>query len=131
MYLNQVKKKVTLSELADQLRISRNNLIKASNQLAKMGLIETKTGRFGGLKLKEGAERVTLKEIIKQTEENFNLAGCFPENKFACTFLKGCQLKVALQSAIDTFLDSLGQITLDDITPKGRPLSPPRPTQLN
>ncbi len=34
MYLNQQKRLVTLNELSEKLDISKNNLIKVSNQLA-------------------------------------------------------------------------------------------------
>ena len=118
MYLNQVQERVTLSELSEKLNISRNNLIKVSNQLAKLGLVETSTGRSGGLLLKVDARKVSLKEIIEQTEVNFYLAECFPSGRSGCTFLKNCQLKHSLQKALEAFLQSLGGVTLEDVTPK-------------
>lgn len=47
MYLNQKKELVTLNELAEALQISRNNLIKVSNRLAKQGFIDTSRGPGG------------------------------------------------------------------------------------
>jgi Rrf2 family transcriptional regulator, nitric oxide-sensitive transcriptional repressor len=116
MYLNQKKELVTLSELASTLQISRNNLIKASNQLAKHGFIETSRGPGGGLTIRPEAGRASLKDIISKTEETFALAECFQETKSSCTFLRRCRLKKSLNQALDAFLNSLGQTTLNDVT---------------
>ncbi len=118
MYLNQIQQKVTLSELSDRLKISRNNLIKVSNQLAKLGLVETSMGRSGGLILKVDARKISLKQIIEQTEENFNLAECFPRGRGTCTYRQSCLLKTSLKKALDAFLESLEGVTLADVTPK-------------
>lgn len=116
MYLNQEKRLVTLNEMSEHLGISKNNLIKASNQLAKLDFIETTRGRTGGLMIKNGTGRITLKEIILQTEESFHFADCFGDKKSNCTFLPGCLLKHALNNAFHAFLESLAERTLDDVT---------------
>lgn len=120
MYLNQKKELVTLNELSEMLGVSKNNLIKVSNQLAKLGLIETTRGRAGGLLIKEETGHRSLKEIILQTEETFYIAECFSGKKCECTFLPRCQLKRSLMDAVQAFLDSLAQKTLNDVTPKQR-----------
>lgn len=116
MYLNQEKRLVTLNELSENLGISKNNLIKASNQLAKLDFIETTRGRSGGLFIKDHTGKITLKEIILKTEESFHFAECFTNKKSSCTFLPGCLLKHALNHAFQAFLESLSERTLDDVT---------------
>lgn len=116
MYLNRRKVQVTLNELAEELRISRNNLIKVSNQLAKLGYIETTRGRTGGLMITPEAGKASLKEIIKNVEENLAIAECFSTGKSDCTFLRGCRLKKALNDALNAFFESLGRTTLDDVS---------------
>lgn len=116
MYLNQEKRLVTLSEISEHLGISKNNLIKASNQLAKLDFIETTRGRSGGLLIKKHTGKVTLKEIILKTEESFHFAECFANKKSSCTFIPGCPLKTALNNAFHAFLESLSERTLDDVT---------------
>lgn len=119
MYLNQRKSlMITLNELAERLNVSKNNLIKASNQLAKLGLIETTRGRAGGLTIREEAGRTSLREIIVRTEETFYMAACFTGKRCDCRFLRHCLLKKTLAEALDAFLNSLDKTTLDDITPK-------------
>lgn len=118
MYLNQEKRLITLNELAEKLDISKNNLIKVSNQLAKFGFIETTKGRTGGLLIKDGTSRKTIADIILQTEESFNMAACFAEKRCDCTFLKNCQLEATLKTALNAFISSLAKTTIDDVTPK-------------
>ena len=118
MYLNKKKELVTLNELSDQLGISKNNLIKVSNQMAKLELIESSRGRSGGLLIKAETGKINIKDIILQTEESFSMAECFTNRSCACTFLRNCKLKKTLAQALQAFLDSLGATTLNDITPK-------------
>ncbi|MFZ3231839.1 MAG: Rrf2 family transcriptional regulator [Pseudobdellovibrio sp.] len=118
MYLNQNKKLVTLNELADKLGISKNNLIKVSKQLAKLKYIESTRGRSGGIWLSKETGAINLRTIVQQTEESLSISECFSNKKSHCTFLRGCLLKNGLNNALEAFLNSLAQITLNDITPK-------------
>ncbi len=118
MYLNQEKRSVTLNELSETLKVSKNNLIKVSNQLAKLNFIETARGKTGGLTIRHETGSKTLKEIVAQTEETFQIAECFSGEKCDCTFLKNCVLKKSLSEALEAFMDSLSQKTLNDVTPK-------------
>lgn len=117
MYLNQTKRRITLGELSKSLGISRNNLIKVSNQLARRGFIEASRGKSGGVIIHKDSGRLSLKEIISQTEGTFHLAQCF-SGSTDCRFLKGCRLKVSLSAALAAFLSALETPTLDDITPR-------------
>ena len=118
MYLNQQKRLITLNELSERLGLSKNNLIKVSNQLAKLNLIETTRGRTGGLVIKEETGHRTLREIVTHTEESFYIAKCFSGQRGNCTFLRGCSLAKSLSDALNAFLNSLAQQTLNDVTPK-------------
>lgn len=118
MYLNQRRNLVTLNELAVSLKISKNNLIKVSHQLAKIGLIETSRGRSGGIWIHPGAGEKSLREIVLQTEESFRPAECFSGRKCECTFLPACGLKKTLAGALTAFLDALAMTTLNDVTPR-------------
>lgn len=120
MYLNQQKALITLNELSEKLHISKNNLIKVSNQLAKAGFIETTRGRTGGLIIRKETSNKSLKEIILETEETFNMADCFAIKRCDCTFLPKCHLQESLKEALKAFLNSLAGKTLNDVTPARR-----------
>ncbi len=116
MYLNEKKRLVTLNELTEKVGISKNNLIKVSNQLAKLNFIETSRGRAGGLLITEQTGRRSLKEIILKTEPSFYIAECFSDRKCDCVFQNRCTLKKSLSDALQAFLNSLAQKTLNDVT---------------
>lgn len=117
MYLNRERRLVTLQELSEKLAVSKNNLIKVSNQLAKLKLIQTVRGRWGGLVIEKETGNRTIKEIVLQTE-NLPLVACFSSKKCDCPLMKGCLLEAGLRDALHAFLESLGQKTLNDVTPK-------------
>ncbi len=121
MYLNQTKDLATLKDLSKSLGISRNNLIKVSAQLSDLGLVEATRGASGGLKIKATTGKKTLKEIVGQTEQQFRMAECFVNKNSTCTFVHSCKLKTTLKGALNAFLDTLADTTVDDITPP-RPL---------
>lgn len=118
MVLNCKKTLITLNELSDLLRVSKNNLIKVSNQLVKLKLVESVKGRFGGLKIIPESGNKTLKEIIVNTEESFSMAECYRDKNCGCTLVNNCYLKPILKQALENFLNTLDGKTLNDITPK-------------
>lgn len=117
IYLNEKQRLVTLNELSEKVGVSKNNLIKASNQLAKLDYIETSRGRSGGLLLKNETRKRTLKEIIMRTEPSFYLAECFSGKTCGCIYQSKCSLKRSLSEALHAFLNTLSLKTLDDVTP--------------
>lgn len=117
IYLNKKKQMATLNELSEVLHISKNNLIKVSNELAKAKLIVTTRGRSGGVIINKATGEKSLKDIVIETEKKFNMAECFSTQKNACAFSKNCLLQQSLRDALTSFLDSLAGKTLNDVTP--------------
>lgn len=117
MYLNEKKNLITLNELSEKVGVSKNNLIKVSNQLAKLNFIETTRGRSGGLLIREETGKRSLKEIIMQTEPTFYIAECFSKS-CDCLYQGRCSLQRSLAEALRAFMESLAQKTLNDVTPK-------------
>ena len=116
MHLNKRKKLLTLQELSEDLGITKNNLIKVSNQLVKAGFVDSVKGRFGGLKISDKAGERTLREIICETEESFNIVTCFKLQECDCVFYNNCKFKKVLDEALESFLSVLGKKTLNDVT---------------
>ena len=68
---------VTISELADFYKISRNHLVKVVHNLGLNGYILTTRGRHGGLQLARPAKEILIGEVVRSTEPDFDLLECF------------------------------------------------------
>lgn len=104
----------TISEIADFYQISRNHLVKVVHHLASDGFIITTRGKHGGMRLAREPEAISVGEVVRKMEPNFDIVECFnPENQL-CTVTPVCALKNVLQRASEEFLAVLDAYTLAD-----------------
>src|SRR5664279_317855 len=113
---------VTIKEVAERYDISRNHLVKVVQQLAAHGYVESVRGRNGGIRLGRPASQVNIGELVRLTEENFNLVECFDRATNACLISSVCRLRRVLTNARDAFLRELDAVTLADIATNAEPL---------
>ena len=106
---------VTISEIADYYKISRNHLVKIVNNLANLGYITTIRGKGGGMHLALPADEINIGEVVRSVEPHFNIVECFAEDHKNCRIEPICKLKGVLQSATETFLAELDQYSLQDV----------------
>lgn len=106
---------VTITELADFYKISRNHLVKVVHNLGLKGYIQTTRGRHGGIKLSRPARDIHLGEVVRSTEPDFDLLECFNPATDKCVISRSCSLKGVLFKAQASFLDILDGYTLADI----------------
>lgn len=102
------------SELAADLRISRNHLAKVISRLARAGIVSTRRGGAGGVVLARPAGDIRLGEIARVLEAGQALVECFAEDTCACTLIRRCRLKPRLAAAERAFLAELDRSTLAD-----------------
>ena len=108
-------KSVTITEIADYYKISRNHLVKIVNNLANLGYITTHRGKGGGMHLALPAAEINIGEVIRNVEPHFNIVECFAEDHTDCRIEPICKLKQVLQSATRTFLTELEQYSLEEV----------------
>lgn len=104
----------TIQEIADAYHISKNHLMKVTYDLGQLGLIETIRGRGGGIRLNVNPEEINIGQVVRHTEEDFNLVECFDQENNLCKLSPACQLKFALKEALNAYLQVLDQYTLAD-----------------
>lgn len=109
----------TIGELATAFAISKPHLVKCVHQLGSWGYIETVRGNGGGFRLAGPANAISIGEIIRRTEEGFDLAECFREETNTCPLTERCKLRPALQRATAAFLDTLDAIALAEVASNG------------
>lgn len=109
-----------IPEIAKAYSVSELFLFKILQPLTKAGLIETVRGRNGGVRLGRAADKITLFDVVKVTEENFAMAECFEDGAVECPLVDSCGLNAALRKALNAFFDVLAEYTIDDLV-KARP----------
>ncbi|MDX8379906.1 MAG: Rrf2 family transcriptional regulator [Gallionella sp.] len=121
-------KMVTITELADFYKISRNHLVKVVHNLGIKDYLITTRGRKGGIKLARPAKDILIGTVVKSTEPDFDLLECFNPATDKCIVSNACSLKHLLFEAKSHFLAVLNQHTLADMAgtapQKTTPLKP-------
>jgi len=107
---------VTIQQVADAYGISRNHLMKVAFELGRHGFLETVRGRGGGLRLARPPHQIGLGEVVRKTEDDFNLVECFADANSGCVLTNRCRLKGALSRALSAYLAVLDEYTLADLT---------------
>lgn len=110
---------VTIREIADSYGISRNHLMKLVYQLNRQGYVETVRGKNGGLRLGRDPREINLGVLIRETEQDFELAECFGSDNH-CRITAVCSVKHVLADALGAFFATLDSYTLADLLPEAQ-----------
>ena len=105
----------TIQEIADTYNISKNHLMKVTYELGKLGYIDTIRGRGGGIRLAVDPSSITIGQVVRQTEDDFNIVECFNHEQNLCIISPACKLKHILYDAMQAYLNVLNQYTLADV----------------
>jgi Rrf2 family iron-responsive transcriptional regulator len=110
-----------IPEIARAYGVSELFLFKILQPLNKAGLVETVRGRNGGVRLGKPAEKISLFDVVRVTEDSFAMAECFEDDgDVDCPLIDSCGLNSALRKALNAFFDVLSQYSIDDLV-KARP----------
>jgi Rrf2 family nitric oxide-sensitive transcriptional repressor len=105
---------VTIDEITDFYEISRNHLVKVVHHLSSKGFINTARGKNGGMQLSRPATEITIGDVVRKLEANFDIVECFSMDSKKCRVLPICGLKSVLHQASENFLAFLDQYSLAD-----------------
>ncbi len=106
---------VTIAELAEHHGVSKSHLMKIVNDLARQGVLDTRRGRSGGMRLMKKPEDICIGDVIRQSETDFRLVECFDSRTNLCTLTPSCRLKRLLDQALKAYFKELDGATLADI----------------
>jgi Rrf2 family nitric oxide-sensitive transcriptional repressor len=106
---------VTVTEIAKSYGISRHHLVKVSQLLIQLGVVESVRGRHGGLRLARAPDKINVGALVRETEPDFDLVECFNRETNTCSIAPVCDLKDVLQEAQKEFLGVLDGYTLADL----------------
>lgn len=103
-----------IDEVTAAYDISRHHLAKIVQSLSKLGYLETRRGRGGGMHLARLPEDIRIGKLVRETEDQPIIVECFDAASNTCRLNGSCRLKDALAVATRAFYDSLDEHTLRD-----------------
>ncbi|OIR07826.1 HTH-type transcriptional repressor NsrR [mine drainage metagenome] len=116
MYLaHRYGEPVTIQEVSDRFAVSKNHMVKISHQLTQSGLIESTRGRNGGVSLALPPSSICVEQVLRATEDNFDLVECFTAAQNHCVMSDACKLSGVLDNALAAFFSVLRETTLADL----------------
>ncbi len=115
---------VTIAEISDQHRVSKNHLMKIVSDLGRQGLVETTRGRGGGLRLLKAPAEIRVGDVVRGAETDFRLVECFDASTDTCTLTATCRLRKVLHDALAAYFAELDGVTLADIARPARAAEP-------
>ena len=100
----------SIGEMSRTYDVSHNHLMKVVNALARDGFIQTVRGRAGGMRLARPPEEITVGEVVRRTEEGFELADCS-----GCALSPACGLTSVLAKGMQAILAVFDSFTIADL----------------
>ena len=104
-----------LEEVASAFDISKHHVAKIVQGLSKLGYLDTRRGRSGGIQLARPPEDIRIGKLVRETEDQPIMVECFDAASNTCRLDGCCKLKAALAKARKAFYDSLDEHTLSNL----------------
>ena len=104
----------TTRAVADQLAVKYTHAAKVVAALQKLGVVETRRGRAGGLRLSADSDTLSVGRLVRALESDREVVEC--EGSNPCPLRGGCRLRSALRDAQEAFFAALDPLTVADLT---------------
>ena len=110
------------SEIARQQHIPEPYLLRISADLARSGLIESRRGPGGGVRLAQSSVEITVGNVVDSVDHRFAAIDCLTEPD-ACLISGACSQRELWGDVEQMLLDYLFQINIEDLVKKQREMS--------
>lgn len=108
------ERSASVREVAEAFDISRPHLNKVALHLRSSGVLTSRRGRGGGLRLASSPDRIMLGTIIRLLEPDFHLVECMrPDNQ--CVITPACRLREICKQAQEAVLGIFDGYSLGDL----------------
>jgi len=102
-----------MPQIAAHYAISPNHLMKVTQQLTKLGYVESIRGRNGGLRLTRAPREINIGTVVREMEP-LDIVECFSQDG-RCIIDPACRLKGILARALRAFHQELAKHSLEDL----------------
>lgn len=116
-YISNTKKKVTISEISNNLLIPKPFLRGIFQELEKAGIVRSYKGKSGGFELAKKADTIHLTDLINLFQGPMNFHECLIKDVI-CPDVGSCLLKEKIEKIKAYAASELGTITIESISKK-------------
>ena len=120
IFLARAERQVHVEAISDAFGISKDHLVKVVQSLVRLGVVETRAGRGGGVKLARDPSEIDVGEVLSDLEGRRRVLPCV-DDPTACVLEPGCRLRVRLMQAEQAFYDSLAGLSVADLVHRPHP----------
>ncbi|SFE07206.1 transcriptional regulator, BadM/Rrf2 family [Actinopolyspora alba] len=103
----------TTREVAAAVAVPYSHAAKVVTRLQRLGLVEARRGRGGGLWLTVTGRSASVGWLLRELEGAGDVVGC--EEDPPCPLRDACRLRTALRDAQEAFFASLDPIAVEDL----------------
>jgi Rrf2 family nitric oxide-sensitive transcriptional repressor len=104
----------TTQSVATEMAVSYPHAAKVVARLQKLGVVETRRGRHGGLVITEHGRTVSIGRLVRDLEGTAEVIEC--EGVNPCPLRTACRLRSVLRDAQEAFFAALDPYTVGDLT---------------
>ncbi|MGW1672488.1 RrF2 family transcriptional regulator [Streptomyces sp. NPDC002324] len=104
---------LTTRQIADSMNVPYTHMAKAIAQLQRLGVIEARRGRNGGLTVTDAGRSTPVGNLVRTLEGAREAVVC--EGETPCPLSGACRLRRALREAQEAFYSSLNGVTVGDL----------------
>ena len=104
-----------IRDIGTAFGVSEMFLFKILVPVGRSGLLETVRGRNGGVRLGAPADKIRIMDVLRVTEEDFDLTECGREKCTHCPLGGQCMYETALGEAMRAFALVLERYTIADL----------------
>ena len=113
MYISRPRESAyTIAEIATDLQVSQNHLVKVVHFMGKQNWLITTRGKGGGIRLHPDAVHLKGGEAVRTLQGENQIVEC---NNPPCVLRSQCGLKGILDQALEQFYQYLNQYTLGEV----------------
>ncbi|MER5437209.1 Rrf2 family transcriptional regulator [Streptomyces sp. NPDC002790] len=103
----------TTRAVAGAMEVPYTHTAKAVAKLQRMGLVEARRGRGGGLALTGAGRSASIGALVRELEGPGDVVDC--EGTTPCPLRSACRLRQALREAQEAFFATLDPLSLNDL----------------
>jgi Rrf2 family transcriptional regulator, nitric oxide-sensitive transcriptional repressor len=104
---------LTTKQVAESVAVAYSHAVKVVARLQKLGVVDARRGRGGGLAISVEGRSRSLGELVRELEGVGDVVGC--EADPPCPLRPACTLRGLLRKAQEAFYATLDPITVGDL----------------